>query len=148
MEILCASDKKPLFARLIVNLDVRYCTIRNVIDVPMQPMYSSHMRCWNGYRLLSRHNRLDGTSSLFLLLHSFHSQRLLFLYCSLVSPVISCFLLSSTGKFMWKYGEVHMSVLGSAPIRTGKFTSCVRGSSSQITVFRSPILYKRMGKFT
>jgi hypothetical protein len=111
-------------------------------------MNSRRMRCWNGYRLLSRHNRLDGTFSLFLLLHSFHSQRLLFLYCSLVSPVISCFLLSSTGKFMWKYGEVHISVLGSAPIRTGKFTSCVRGSSSQITVFRSPILYKRTGKFT
>jgi hypothetical protein len=82
------------------------------------------------------------------LLHSFHSQRLLFLYCSLVSPVISCFLLRSTGKFMWKYGEVHMSVLGSAPICTGKFTSCVRGSSSWIIVFRSPVLHKRTGKFT
>jgi hypothetical protein len=28
---LCATDKSPLFAHLIVNLDVRYCTIRHVL---------------------------------------------------------------------------------------------------------------------
>jgi hypothetical protein len=28
---LCASDKSPLFAHLIVNLDVRYCTVRHVL---------------------------------------------------------------------------------------------------------------------
>jgi hypothetical protein len=115
MEILCASDKKPLFSRLIVNLDVRYCTIRNVIDVPVQPMYSSRMRCWNGFRLLSRHNRLDGNSSLFLLLHIFHSQRLLFLYCSLV---ISCNLLLP----IKQYGEVHVEIRGSSHACTGKYS--------------------------
>jgi hypothetical protein len=30
-DTLCATDKSPLFAHLIVNLDVRYCTIRHVL---------------------------------------------------------------------------------------------------------------------
>ena len=38
---------------------------------------------------------------------------------------------------MWKYGEVHMTVPGSAPSRTGKFTFAVQGSSHQIIGFRS-----------
>jgi len=40
----------------------------------------------------------------------------------LESLAISCFLLRSTGKFTWKYGEVHIFVRGSSPRRTGKFT--------------------------
>ncbi len=40
----------------------------------------------------------------------------------LQSLAISCFLLRRTGKFTWKYGEVHIFVRGSSPWRTGKFT--------------------------
>ena len=47
-------------------------------------------------------------------------------FCSLESHVISCFLLSSTGKFSWKYGEVHTCVRGSSLLCTGRFT-CAYG---------------------
>ena len=65
---------------------------------------------------------------------------------------------------MWKYGEVHMTVPGSAPVRTRKFTLSVPGSSLQIFVSRSKncksvrgsspqtthssTIPKRTGKFT
>ncbi len=64
------------------------------------------------------------------------------------TPAISCFLLSSTGKFSCKYGEVHNSVPGSSLICTGKFATRVRGSSSRIVAFPQRNLDKRTGKFT
>ncbi len=70
-------------------------------------------------------------------LHSFHSPYSCLLFCSLVPHVISCFLLSSTGKFLWKYGEVHLLVRGSSPSRTGKFTFSYGEVHSRFKLYRS-----------
>lgn len=56
-----------------------------------------------------------------------HLLRSLLVSCSLE---FSCYLLRSTGKFTWKYGEVHHSVRGRSHSRTGKCASAVQGSAT------------------
>jgi len=70
------------------------------------------------------------------------------LSCSLVSLVISCFLIKA-------YGEVHVDIRGSSHSCTGKFTDPygevhipVRGSSPGFHGFPMLHSHKRTGKFT